>query len=101
MVVFSPTLEVLSIGSWAQMKDLEDEDLKRLASALPSTILQCKATSTTKKYLGGFKRWKQWAISHKVSVLPADACHVALYLQHLGESKYSKAAVEEAVNCLS
>ena len=83
------------------MKDLEDEDLKRLASALPSTILQCKATSTTKKYLGGFKRWKQWAIGHKVSVLPADACHVALYLQHLGESKYSKAAVEEAVNCLS
>ena len=98
MVVFPPTLEVLSIGSWAQMKDLEDEDLKRLASALPLTILQCKATSTTKKYLGGFKRWKQWAIGHKVSVLPADACHVALYLQHLGESKYSKAAVEEAVN---
>ena len=80
MVAFPPPLEVLSIGSWAQMKDLGDEDLKRLASGLPLTILQCKGTSTTKKYLGGFKRWKQWAIGHKVSVLPADACHVELYI---------------------
>ena len=83
------------------MKDLVDTDLKRLSLSLPSTVLQCKATSTTRKYLGGFKRWKQWATEHKISVLPADACHVALYLQHLGESKKSKSAVEEAVNCLS
>ena len=92
---------MLSIGKWAQFKDLEDTDLKRLASHLPSTILQCKAPSTTKKYLGGFKRWKQWATDHRISVIPADPCKVALYLQHLGESKNSKAAVEEAVNCLS
>ena len=46
-------------------------------------------------------RFQEVAIGHKISVFPADACHVALYLQHLGESKYSKAAVEKAVNCLS
>ena len=94
-------LDVLSIGRWAQLKDLEDTDLKRLASHLPSTILQCKAASTTKKYLGGFRRWKQWATDHRISAIPADACQIALYLQHLGESKNSKAAVEEAVNCVS
>ena len=92
---------MLSIGKWAKLRDLEDTDLKRLASHLPSTILQCRATSTTKKYLGGFKRWKQWATDHRIPVIPADPCQVALYLQHLGESKNSRAAVEEAVNCLS
>ena len=100
-VSFFCFLDVLSIGRWAQLKDLEDTDLKRLASHLPSTILQCKATSTTKKYLGGFRRWKQWATDYRISAIPADACHVALYLQHLGESKNSKAAVEEAVTCVS
>ena len=53
-------VEVLSIRKWAQLKDLEDKNLKRLAEGLPAIILQCKATSTTKNYLGGFKRWKQW-----------------------------------------
>ena len=83
------------------MNNLEDEDLKKLAAGLPATVLQSKATSTTKKYLGGFRRWKQWATEHKISVLPADACHVALYLQHLGEERNSKSAVEEAVHCLA
>ena len=83
------------------MNNLEDENLKKLAAGLPATVLQSKATSTTKKYLGGFRRWKQWATEHKISVLPADACHVALYLQHLGEERNSKPAVEEAVHCLA
>ena len=100
MVAFF-SLDVFSVGCWPQLKELEDPNLKSLASNLPSTILQCKATSTTRKYLGGFRRWKQWATNHKISAVPAEPCQVALYLQHLGESKQSKASVEEAVNCLS
>ena len=38
---------------------------------------------------------------HKISVLPGDTCHFALYLKYLGESKKSKSVVEEAVNCSS
>ena len=103
MVLWLPffPLDVFSIGCWPQLKELEDSNLKSLASNLPSTTLQCKATSTTRKYLGGFRRWKQWATSHKISEVPANPCQVALYLQHLCESKQSKASVEEAVNCLS
>ena len=100
MVAFFP-LDIFSIGFWPQLKELEDPNLKSLASNLPSTILQCKAISTTRKYFGGFRRWKQWATNHKISVVPAEPCQVALYLQHLGESKQSKASVKEAVNCLS
>lgn len=97
---FLPSLEMLSIDRWAQMKDLVDSNLKRLSLGRPSTVLQYKPTSTTRNYLGGFKRWKQWVTEHKILVLPDDACHFALYLKHLGESKKSKSAVEEVVNCL-
>ena len=41
------------------------------------------------------------ATEQKLPVFSAAAIHVALYLQHLGQSKGSKAAVEEAVNAIS
>jgi len=40
-------------------------------------------------------------ISHHLTAFPAEAIHVALYLQYLAEAKNSKAAVEEAVNGLA
>jgi len=45
-----------------------------------------------------YKRWRSWAISHRLTVFPADSVHIVLYLQHLAETKGSKATVEEAVN---
>ena len=88
--------DVLTAGHWSILRNLEDQKLQDLAKALPSTVLRSKATTT--KYLGAFKRWKLWAAEHKLPVFPANATHVALYLQHLGQAKGSKAAVEEAVN---
>ena len=83
---------------WSILRNLEDQKLQDLAKALPSTVLRPKASSTTTKYLGAFKRWKLWAAEHKLPVFPANATHVALYLQHLGQAKGSNAAVEEVVN---
>lgn len=94
-------LDVFSTGQWTVLKNLEDEGLKDLANALPATIIRSKASSTTTKYLGGFRRWKLWATEQKLATFPASTIHVALYLQHLGQSKGSKAAIEEAVNALS
>ena len=54
----------------------------------------------TLKYHGGLRRWKQWAMKHMISVLPADGCNIALYLQHQGEERNFKCAVEEVVNYL-
>jgi len=53
------------------------------------------------KYLGGFRWWKSCALAHNLRVFPSNELHVALYLQHLGETKNSKAAIEEAVNSLA
>ena len=76
-------------------------DLRRLAKSLPGSVLAYKASLTTKKYLGAFKRRKLWAVNHKLRVFPAEGVHIALYLQHLAESRCSKLAVEEAVNGLA
>ena len=86
---------------WTMLKDLEDLELKELADKLPDTILHSRADSTVKKYLGAFKRWKAWAKQHGMMAMPAKEVHVALYLQHLGDTSQSKAAVEAACNALA
>ena len=92
---------VFSQGSWMLLNDLKDPELKILASKLPSTILHSRADSTTKKYLGPFRRWKTWATSHSLASIPAKPHEVALYLQHVAEETRSKSAAEEACHALA
>ena len=97
---YASLIDDLSKGSWHDLRQQEDPELQRLADSLIGTALGGKASSTIMKYLGGFGRWKAWALDHKLQVFPANESHV-VYLQHLGETKQSKAAVEEAVNSLA
>ena len=91
----------MAVGVWEIINELQDPELKRLAGSLPDTVLRSRASSTTKKYLNAFRRWKEWAEPrHEVSVYPVQEVHFALYLQHLGETVQSKSAVEEAVNAI-
>jgi len=53
------------------MDELEDPDLKDLASRQPQTILCSRANNTVSKFLGAFRRWKNWAIEHHLSPIPA------------------------------
>ena len=90
-------IDVFEAGPWQFFKDLEDPELRRLAETLPETMLQCRATSTTRKYLGAFRRWRQWARTHQLNPFPVKEHHLVLYLQHLAETTGSKAMVEETV----
>ena len=83
------------------VNELVDPELKELASKFPSTILHSQANSTTRKYLGAFRRWKVWATSHKRVPIPARPHEVALYLQHLADETGSKSAVEEICHALA
>ena len=49
-------INVLSVGAWESLEDLEDGELQSLAARLPETVLRCRVTSATKKYLGAYKR---------------------------------------------
>ena len=93
--------EVFSQAPWLELKELQDPMLKELAGKLPGTVLHSRAESTTKKYMGAFRRWKAWAVQHQLPVLPAKESHVALYLQHIGETVQSKSAAEDACNALA
>ena len=98
--LFPPLLEVFQQGTWLQLQDLEDPELAEIAKQLPSMVLSSRAHSSAKKYLGAFKRWKTWTKAHKLPTFPAESCHIALYLQHIGNQAKSKSAAEEAVNAL-
>ena len=94
--------EVFSTGVWPLLSNLEDPELQHLARELPAVVLSSRADSTTKKYLGAYRRWKAWADSRQgVPSFPVRDIHLALYMQHLSESSHSKAAVEEVVHALS
>jgi hypothetical protein len=87
---------------WKVINGVKDPELIRLARSLPETVLKARADSTTRKYLGSFGRWCTWAnTKDEIAVFPICTAHFALYLQHVGESTKSRAAVEEAVNAVS
>ena len=67
------------------LNELQDPEQRELAGKLPSTILYSWANSTSRKYLGTFRRCKVWATSHKLVPFPASPHEVALYLQHLAD----------------
>ena len=76
------------------------------AGCLPTTYsvaYTCsRADSTTKKYARSFQRWKEWAEPRReVAIYPVQEVHFALYLQHLGDTTKSRAAVDEAVNAIN
>lgn len=56
MYVFLSPVDIFRLGTWNQLKDLEDPKLKGLAKKLPGTILHSRADSTVRKYLGAFRR---------------------------------------------
>ena len=97
-----PDADVLTTGAWISMQGAEDPEIRRLAKALPDTLLQSRASSTTAKYLRAYERWNRWAAQRAETVAyPVNEVHFALYLQHVGESSQSKSAAEEAVNAIS
>ena len=72
-----------------------------LASKLPSTVQHSHAGSTVQKYLRAYRRWKAWAVTHKLNAIPAQPQEFGLYLQYLGDQTSSKAAIEEACNAVA
>ena len=90
--------DVFSSGVWPLLSNLEDPELRRLAKALPATVLRCKADSTAKKYLGAYQRWKTWAEARRVwgggggGMFPCTAHPFGAVLA----APQSKSAVEEA-----
>ena len=78
-------IDVFSHGSWSELSEVTDPELKELAGALPLLALQGRAPTTVKKYAGAFCRWRRWAAekSELTTSLPPKPIHIALYLSFL------------------
>ena len=90
-------------GTWAELAEVDDPELKELADALSSPALQGRAPATVRKYSGAFNRWRKWA-SSKPEIgrrLPPKPIHIALYLCFLVQRCNTSAPVMEAVSALS
>ena len=79
------------MGIWNSFKEIENNKLQRLAASLPISVLQCKETSTTRKYIGVFKALEIMGnTTHNISAFPANSAYIALYLQHQVKSRVPK-----------
>ena len=96
----SISVDILTQGSWILLNEIDDPELKDLASRLPAIILHSRTDSTIKKYLSAYRRWKTWATDHKLDPIPVKL-QVVLYLQYLSEESKFKAAVEDECNALA
>ena len=82
--IHSYIADIFTSGIWSGLDDLDDDELKELAKDLPQLAIESRSSGTVKNYLTAFNRWKVWASRYdEISVFPAEAKHVALYLTHL------------------
>jgi hypothetical protein len=71
-------------------------DLCELESQLPGVLASARAPSTNAIYAKAYERWKDWALAHKVSPLPADSHSLCLYLVYVGNTAASFSTVNLA-----
>ena len=89
--------DVFQSEMWKEFSSVIPSHLHPIASEVQKTVLSSKADSTVRKYLGGLKRWKQWAASNGISHIPANPFQVAVYLQCLLNEANSPSPIRTAV----
>ena len=82
---------------WKEFSACLPPGLPHIASQVQSTIIGSRADTTIRSYVGGFKRWKRWALSNGISHMPANPFQVAMYLQCLLNEARSPSPIRAAV----
>ena len=80
---------IFSVGYWSQLNEVKHPELKTLFIKMNTTVIECRTKNTVAKYAGGFKRFVSWTEKYPeiTSILACKELYVALYLQHLIETK--------------
>ena len=73
--------DVMTVGPWNILNELKDANLQRNLQRPAEALPKSRATATTRKYLG--------IQALENMGFPVEATHLALYLQHLGETRAS------------
>ena len=76
--------------------------MKKLAAALPATVVASRQPNTVRVYAFGFQRWKRWTTHYvEVTPLPAVPRYIALYLIYLSQGAKTNSAIVTALNSIS
>ena len=86
-------VELFVSWAWMELKQVHHSHLRKLVWELPRIVLCDRASSTTSKYMGSFKRWSHWASSYGIPSIPADAKFLALYLADVLKNSKSPSPV--------
>jgi len=84
----SPTLR--------DLKNSYHPEIRSLARAIPSIMIQDRAPNTIKKYVSSFSAWRKWAEARDINVLPTSGPEFSLYLVHLLQTTTSLASIQAA-----
>ena len=71
--------------------------LELLNKLLPTYMKLSRSNNTVNRYESEWKRWKNWAAINKISALPSDDKHIALYLIYLLQTGKSCHSVQGAI----
>ena len=89
--------DIFREGIWTETQASHDPFVRNLTTRLQKSVLLAKAPSTTDMYFRAFKKWRDFAAGKlKISSLPANYIHVALYLQHVLDATRSCSSVDTA-----
>ena len=89
---------MLQHGVWKVAPHIHDPEIRTLACTLPRMLAAALAPTTNEKYSRGWADWVSWAEpKDEVTVLPADPFYVAIFLNHIMQSKGTTGAIRTAV----
>ena len=90
------------VCDWRRDAGFKDKRLEDLASRVPELLSKARAPNTNKAYLAAFNRWVVWANDFpEISVLPATAVHIVLYLSHLSTNVKNFASINQFVSSVT
>ena len=90
-------LDIFQSQMWSDFAASTPNHFQLVAEGVRKTVLHSKADGTVRTYLGGFNRWKRWAVSNGLCPLPANPFHVATSMQCLVEEARSASPIWCAV----
>ena len=76
---------------------MNNDKLVDLRRQLETLLINSKEPNTVKKYIEGYKKWKQWASKfQEICIMPASPAHVALFIASLFQDGVPYSSIESA-----
>ena len=94
---FFCVLDIFQSQMWSDFAASTPNHFQLVAEGVRKTVLHSKADGTVRTYLGGFNRWKRWAVSNGLSVAGESFSRGHVHAMPSGGSQVSVADLVRSV----